>query len=201
MSHSASSHVMKGAREWSTASTEFADIRRRKMSKFLFVLIMASGITAAPMAYATSLPECGNSYAFQVHGTEPGTDPDIAVLQYIAGVGQISFGSLTITRDRGLPSCSVTHLEMIYNDNDVLGFSAAPAHCLDNISTLGTGIPCFDGADHEAAPGVFTISQGVATLTVAPSFNWLNGVLTTMSLPMAFNLYANAALRPSLGPA
>jgi hypothetical protein len=158
-------------------------------NRVILSFVMASGLAlgAAPVAHATNLPECGHSYAFQVHGAEPSTIND-AALHYIAGIGQITFGPLNSDG-----RCAVTHLETIYNDNDVLGFSAGPSHCFDVLSVLGTGFPCFDGGDHQAVGGLLSPSpngNGATNLTIDPSFGWVNGVVTASSLPLSFTLQA-----------
>ena len=149
-----------------------------------FVIASGLALGLVPLAHAASLPECGHSYAFQVHGAEPSSTND-AALTHIAGIGQISFGS-----SGAGGGCSVTHLEMIYNDGDVPTFSAGAASC-----GVGSGstIPCFDGGDHEAAPGTLSPSpngNGAQTLSIVPSFNWLNGSPTTASLHLTFTLQA-----------
>lgn len=168
-----------------------------------FVIANCLVLGAAPIAHAVTLPECGNSYALELHGTEPAVS-GASPLNYIAGVGQITFGPPAKFAVRGQAfGCTVTHLKMIYNDNAALGFSASPAHCLDADTVLGTGIPCFDGEDHEAAPGGLVGPSGslgvAATLSITPSFDWLNGTLTSASLPLSFNLDANAGASTIVG--
>jgi hypothetical protein len=170
-------------------------VNAKTMKRAILVLLVSSVLTlAAAMANATSPPECGKSYAFQVHGAEPSINND-APLFYVAGVGQITFGPPFQVHGGQGSACPVTHLEMIYNDNDVIGLSLSPASCNYGTSFLANGVPCFDGGDHEAAPGVLTASTGSpggATLSIDPSFTWVNGNIAAVSLPLSFTLYATA---------
>ena len=100
-------------------------------------MLCSLALAAAPKANATALPECGHSYAIELHGTEPSSSND-APLHYIVGVGQISFHA---AGDNGPTGCTVTGGEMIYNDADYLGFSVGPAGCYLADSFLGGGIP------------------------------------------------------------
>ena len=131
------------------------------MKRLVLGLVMAGGLAflAAPMANAAALGECGKTYAFQVHGTEPELSSDSA-LHYIVGIGEISFNAAGTS---GATGCTVSHLELIYNDNAVLTLNAAGAHCDDGGSALGTGVPCFDGGSHQNVQG---------TLTPSPFWQW-----------------------------
>jgi len=161
------------------------------MKRLVLGLVMAGGLAflTTPMANAGVLGECGKSYAFQVHGTEPSSSND-AALQYIVGIGQITFGA---GGSDGTDGCTVTHLELIYNDGGSQ-FNAGPNHCDDAGSLLGTGVPCFDGASHQAVAGTLVPSpfgNGAGRLTIDPSFSYVNGADTSGSLPLAFTLQAN----------
>ena len=170
------------------------------MKRILLGLVMFSSLAlmAAPKANAVALSECGKSYAFQVHGTEPALTSDSA-LHYIVGIGQISFNAAGTSGPTG---CTVSHLEMIYNDNAVLTLNAGPAACDTGSSLLGTGIPCFDGASHQNVVGTLTPSpfgNGGQRLTIDPSFTWANGSITSTHLPLAFTLQANTGAVTVLG--
>ena len=159
------------------------------MKRVLLALVMLSGLAlaAAPMANAAAPTECGNSYAFQVHGAEPSTANDAALL-YVVGVGQITFAAA----GTGATSCAVTSGEMIYNDNDILGFFAGPAVC--------DGIPCFDGGDHMSGTLSGTVSaNGAAILSITPTFAWVNGSPGTGSLSLSFTLQSNTGASTILG--
>jgi hypothetical protein len=174
---------------------KFAATEAVMKNRVILSFVMASGLAlaAAPKANAVSLPECGHSYAFQVHGAEPSTINNEA-LSYIVGIGQITFGPLNSDG-----RCAVAHLEMIYNDDDVVGFSAGAASC--NVGS-GATIPCFDGGDHQAVPGLLTPSSngnGAAALAIMPSFNWLNDSTTSTSLPLVFTLQATTGASTIIG--
>jgi hypothetical protein len=170
------------------------------MKRTLLGLIMLSSLAlmAAPKANALGIVECGKSYAFQVHGTEPSTINDAALL-YVYGVGQISFAAVG---SNGPTGCLVNHLEMIYNDDDIFGFYAGPTGCYV-ANSLGGGIACFDGGDHQSAVGLLGPSSdgnGAATLTIAPSFTWVDGgFVAPVSLPLQFTLQANVGGLTVLG--
>ena len=80
------------------------------MKRLVLGLVMAGGLAflAAPMANAAALGECGKTYAFQVHGTEPELSSDSA-LHYIVGIGEISFNAAGTS---GATGCTVSHLEL-----------------------------------------------------------------------------------------
>jgi hypothetical protein len=161
------------------------------MKRLVLGLVMAGGLAflTSPMANAGVLGECGKSYAFQVHGTEPSSSNDSA-LQYIVGIGQITFAA---GGTDGADGCTVSHLELIYNDGGSQ-FNAAPNHCNDGGSLLGTGIACFDGGNHQGTGGTLVPSpfgNGAARLTIDPTFTFVNGSDTSGSLPLAFTLQAN----------
>jgi hypothetical protein len=105
------------------------------MKRLVLGLVMAGGLAflTTPMANAGVLGECGKSYAFQVHGTEPSLSND-AALQYIVGIGQITFNAAGTS---GTDGCTVGHLELIYNDGGSQ-FNAGPNHCDDAGSLLGS---------------------------------------------------------------
>lgn len=162
------------------------------MKRIVLGLVMAGGLAflAAPMANAAGLSTCGHSYAFQVHGTEPELSSD-SPLHYIVGIGQISFNAAGTSGPTG---CTVSHLELEYNDNAVLTLNAGPAACDLAGSLLGGGVPCFDGADHQNVQGTLTPSpfgNGGQRLTIDPSFGWVNTGPGTADLPLAFTLQAN----------
>src|SRR5271169_2246481 len=93
------------------------------MKRLVLGLVMAGGLAflTTPMANAGVLGECGKSYAFQVHGAEPSSSND-AALQYIVGIGQITFNAGGTS---GTDGCTVGHLELIYNDGGSQ-FNAGP---------------------------------------------------------------------------
>ncbi|MGB8413632.1 MAG: hypothetical protein WCE23_12495 [Candidatus Binatus sp.] len=139
------------------------------------------------MANATAPAECGHSCAFQVHGAEPSTTNDAALL-YVVGVGQITFAKA----GTGATSCAVTSGEMIYNDNDILGFFAGPAVC--------GSIPCFDGGDHMSGTLSGTVgANGAAILSITPTFAWVNGSPGTGSISLSFTLQASTGESTVLG--
>jgi len=152
----------------------------------------------AAQANAAALAECGHSYAFQMHGTEPELSND-SRLNYIVAIGQITFGAASTTPGPTLGTCGVTHLDTFYNDNSsptagVGTFTGAPAGCYAASSLLGGGIGCFDGADHQFSAGTLTRStdgNGAATLAIDPSFGWTDGAPGASNLPLAFTLQAN----------
>ncbi len=170
------------------------------MKRIFLGLAMVSSLAfmAAPMANAAGLSECGHSYAFQVHGTEPELTND-QPLHYIVGIGQIAFNAAGTS---GATGCTVSHLEMEYNDNAVLTFNAGPATCDTGSSLLGTGLPCFDGADHQNVVGTLTPSpfgNGGQRLAIEPSFTWVNGGPGNAFLELAFTLQANTGAAIVLG--
>ncbi len=113
------------------------------MKRILLGLAMLSSFALmAAQANAAALGECGKSYAFQVHGTEPALTND-SVLHYIVGIGQISFAA---AGTNGPTGCTVSHLELEYNDNAIVTLNAGPNTCDAGNSLLGGGVPCFDGA-------------------------------------------------------
>jgi len=169
------------------------------MKRILLGLAMVSSLALmAAQANAAALGECGKSYALTVHGTEPSTTND-ATLHYIVGIGQITFGA---AGTNGPTGCTVTHLEVEYNDNAVNTFNAGPAACDDGNSLLGTGIPCFDGGDHQNTPGTLSPSSfgnGAALLSIDPSFTWVNGGPGAADLPLAFTLQGSTGAATVLG--
>jgi len=164
----------------------------------LGLAMLGSFALMAAQANAAALGECVKSYAFQVHGTEPELSNDSA-LHYIVGIGQIAFGAAGTSGPTG---CTVTHLELEYNDNAVLTLNAGPATCDTGNSLLGTGIPCFDGADHQNVGGTLTPSpfgNGGQRLTIDPSFTWVNGGPGAADLPLAFTLQGNTGSSVIIG--
>jgi len=140
--------------------------------------------------------ECGNSYAVEIHGTEPELSAD-STLHYIAAVGQITFAA---QNPSGLGNpCAISRGEMIYNDNDVLTFSGGAASCYLADSLLGGGIPCFDGGSHISG----TLTQGFdggAHLDMVATFGWLNGSpVGPTSLPLHFTMQSSAGSLVVLG--
>jgi hypothetical protein len=166
------------------------------MKRILLALVMAGGLAlaVASMANAAAPAECGHSYAFQVHGTEPSATNDAALL-YAVGVGQITFGTGATTGfgpSGTSPGCTVSSGEMIYNDNDILGFFAGPAVC--------GGIPCFDGGNHMTGSLIPSANgNGAANLSIVASFAWLNGGPASTSLPLSFTLQPNTGASTVLG--
>jgi len=170
------------------------------MKRTLLGLVMLSSLAlmAAPKANATALGECGKSYAFELHGTEPSSSND-SVLHYIVGIGVISFNA---AGTNGPTGCTVAHLETMYNDNDFNTFIAGPNTCYAASSVLGGGIPCFDGADHQNTPGTLSPSPfggGAQTLSIDAKFLWTNGGPATTNLPLSFTLQGNAGAVTVLG--
>jgi len=171
------------------------------MKRILLGLAMLGCVAflATPAANALTIGECGHSYAFQLHGTEPATTSG-AALNYIVGIGSISFGAVGTSGPTG---CTVTSLEMIYSDNDFTTFSGGPAACLEAESALGGGIPCFDGGDHQNITGSLTFStfgNGSQTLSIDPSFGWFDGgPAAGVDLPLTFTLQANTGSAIVLG--
>jgi len=169
------------------------------MKRILLGLAMLSSFALmAAQANAAALGECGKSYAFQVHGTEPALTND-SVLHYIVGIGQISFAA---AGTNGPTGCTVSHLELEYNDNAIVTLNAGPATCDSGNSLLGGGVPCFDGADHQMTGGTLSPSpfgNGAARLAIDPSFTWVNGGPGSTHLPMAFTLQANTGASTILG--
>ena len=169
------------------------------MKRILLGLAMVSSLALmAAQANAAAPGECGKSYAMTMHGTEPALTND-ATLHYIVGIGQITFGAAGTAGPTG---CAVTHLEIEYNDNAVNTFNAGPATCDSGDSLLGTGIPCFDGGDHQNTAGTLTFStfgNGAATLAIDPSFSWVNGGPGTADLPLAFTLQGSSGAVTALG--
>ena len=151
-------------------------------------MLCSLALAAAPKANATALPECGHSYAIELHGTEPSSSND-APLHYIVGVGQISFHA---AGDNGPTGCTVTGGEMIYNDADYLGFSVGPAGCYLADSFLGGGVPCFDGQPGgkeitgDIAPSTF--GGGAGDLFIGVVFGWINGGAGSGIFPLEFTL-------------
>jgi len=161
-------------------------------------MLSSLALMAAPKANAAALGECGKSYAFELHGTEPSSSND-SVLHYIVGIGTITFGAAGTSGPTG---CTVTHLETMYNDNDFNTFIAGPNACYLPSSVLGGGAPCFDGADHQGGPGTLTPSPfggGAQTLAIAPSFGWVGGGPGAATLPLSFTLQGNAGSVTVLG--
>jgi hypothetical protein len=104
------------------------------------------------------------------------------------GIGQITFAAAAT----GATSCAVTSGEMIYNDNDVLGFFAGPAVCGD--------IPCFDGGNHMTGSLIPSANgNGAANLSITPTFAWVNGSAGTGSLSLSFTLQASTGASTVLG--
>jgi hypothetical protein len=162
------------------------------MKRTLLGLVMLSGLAlmAAPKANAAALGECGKSYAMEMHGTQPSSTND-AALRYIVGIGQITFAA---AGTNGPTGCTVSHLEVIYNDNDFGTFYAGPASCYFAQSLLGGGLPCFDGASHQSTTGTLAPSVfggGAQTLNINPSFAWTNGGPAASNLPLSFTLMTN----------
>jgi len=165
------------------------------MKRIVFGLAMLGSMAmAAAPAYAVNL-ECGNSYAIELHGTEPELTADQA-LHYIAGIGVIKFGA----RDTSTNSCVVTGGELVYNDNDVLTLSAGPATCYAGNSLLGGGIPCMDGGTHITGTLSPSINgNGSANLAIVATGAWSNGGPGAWSLPLDFTIQQNSGAITVLG--
>jgi hypothetical protein len=165
------------------------------MKRIVLGLAMLSSLAlAAAPAYAVNL-ECGNSYAIELHGTEPELTAD-QPLHYIAGIGVIKFGARNVSTN----SCVVTSGALIYNDNDVVTFSAGPATCYTGNSLLGGGIPCFDGSDDISGSLTPSVNgNGAADLSILATFNWTNGGPGASVLPLEFTLQQNAGAITVLG--
>ena len=80
------------------------------MKRILLGLAMVSSLALmAAQANAAALIECGKSYAFSLHGTEPELTND-QPLHYIVGIGQITFNAAGTSGPTG---CTVSHLETL----------------------------------------------------------------------------------------
>jgi hypothetical protein len=167
------------------------------MKRILLGLVMVSSLALmAAQANAAALIECGKSYAFSLHGTEPELTNDQA-LHYIAGIGQITFNAAGTSGPTG---CTVSHLDTFYNDNaspeaGIGTFTGAPAGCYVGSSLLGGGIGCMDGGNHQGTTGTLTPSadgNGAATLAIDPSFTWTDGSAGASNMPLTFTVQNNA---------
>jgi len=170
------------------------------MKRVILGLLMLGGfaLAAAPAHANFNLnAECNSNYAIEIHGTEPELSADSA-LHYIAGVGQLSLGPQSGSISTGDNNCNVTGGELIYNDNDLLTFTAGPAACYLAESLLGGGIPCFDGGTHVTG-NLVQAPDGGAILNLVWTFGWTNGGPGASSLPMSFNLQGNAGASWVLG--
>ncbi len=173
------------------------------MKRILLGIAMAGGLAlaAAPMANA-ALPECGYSYAFQVHGTEPnnngdptetinagGSGADVAAagpLNYIAGVGVISIGTTAFN------GCQPTGGEMIYDDDGfATGLLGAPSGLPG--AYPGTGYyAAFDGTSHFTGMSLTPGPDGGATLTFTANFGFTDGSpIASSSIELSFWIQAN----------
>ncbi len=150
------------------------------MKRILLGLAMVSSLALmAAQANAAALIECGKSYAFSLHGTEPELTND-QPLHYIVGIGQITFNAAGTSGPTG---CTVSHLDTFYNDNaspeaGIGTYTGAPAACYVGSSLLGGGIGCMDGVNHQNTTGTLTPSadgNGAATLAIDPSFGYTDG--------------------------
>jgi len=147
---------------------------------------------------------CGNSYAVEIHGTEPALTND-SVLHYIAGVGQITFGPKP---DNNIGTgCPIVSGEMIYSDNDVLTYSAGPATCYAASSLLGGGIPCFNGVGGGITGSLVSGPDGGKVISMVLHEGWLNGAPTPSTLPLSFTIQGSGGdiwmlgnSVPDLGP-
>ncbi len=181
------------------------------MKRILLGLMMMSGLSlmAASMANAVTLPSfceaaTGTSpkyYAFQMTGAEPSVASSATQnlpLKYVAGVGVLEFGKPLAPPNQY--TCEITGGEMIYIDDDYLGFLGGPQACQVAGSTLGgAGTPCFDGQAGGAeitgtvAPG----PNGSQTLTFAATFGFVNEGGATdvglVTLPFSFTTFTAAS--------
>jgi hypothetical protein len=148
-------------------------------------------IVSAPIARAAVPGECGKSYAILMNGAQTsGTQADgtaalPGALTAAVGVGTISFS----------PDCSTITGELIFNAGDLQtappAESFGPAACLVTRSTLGTGVPCFDGGNHFTAASITSPGpngNGSIDLQFSAGYTWLNGTSTTGSMPFEFTL-------------
>jgi hypothetical protein len=167
------------------------------MKRILLGLAMVSSLALmAAQANAAALIECGKSYAFSLHGTEPELTND-QPLHYIVGIGAISFNAAGTSGPTG---CTVSHLDTFYNDNTsptagIGTFTGAAADCYAGSSALGGGIGCFDGGNHQNTTGTLTPSadgNGAATLAIDPSFNYTDGTPSSSHMPLTFTVQNNA---------
>jgi hypothetical protein len=136
--------------------------------------------------------ECGKSYAMLMNGAQPsgsmadGSATLPGALTAAVGVGTISFS----------PDCSTITGELIFNSGDLQtsppGESFGPAACLSSISTLGTGVPWFDGGNHFTAASLTSPGpngNGSLDLKFNAGFTWLNGnIVLTGAAPFEFTL-------------
>ncbi len=164
------------------------------MRTTLCILLLAGCVALAwaPIARAAVPAECGNSYAMLMNGNltsqidADGSASLPGALTAAVGVGTISFS----------PDCSTITGELIFNAGDVqtspaLGESFGPAACLSSRSALGTGLPCFDGANHFTAASITSPGPnggGSIDLKFTAGYSWLNGTSTTGSMPFEFTL-------------
>ena len=158
------------------------------MKRVILGLLMLGGfaMAAGPAQANFNLNlACGNSYAVEVHGTEPALAND-SVLHYIAGVGQITLGPKP---DNNIGTgCPITGGEMIYNDNDLVTYSAGPAACYAGSSLLGGGIPCFNGAPGGITGSLVSGPDGGKTLSIVLHEGWTNGAAAASMLPLSFTI-------------
>lgn len=173
----------------------------------LALLMLGDSLLPLTTAQASLNLECGHSYAFEMHGTEPSLTSD-AALHYIVGVGQLTLGPQTPPGAGN--GCTITHGELIYSDNDVLTHSAGPTTCYAAQSLLGGGIPCFNGgtSPSEMTGSLVSGNDGGAVLSLVATEGWLNGAATPSSIPLSFNIQGNSGNHlvmgssvPDFGPA
>lgn len=176
------------------------------MKRILLGFVMLSGLAlaAAPVANATPVvnsgPECGNSYAFQVHGAQPnnngstvetinaaGSGADVAAagpLNYIAGVGVIQFDTVA-------NGCGITG-EMIYDDDGfATGLLGAPAGLPGAFN--GGYYAAFDCLNHFTGASIIPGPDGGRTLTFTAGFNFTDGSpVASSAITLSFWTQANA---------
>ena len=104
--------------------------------------------------------------------------PTISALHYIVGIGQITFNAAGTSGPTG---CTVSHLELFYNDNALADpeRTPAPGSLLFGSSLLGGGIAVLrrrQPSEHDGyADSVGFRQWRTATLAIDPSFGWTNG--------------------------
>lgn len=170
---------------------------RRIVLCWLMIVGFALAATPALASFSLNL-ECNHSYAIEMHGTEPSLTAD-APLHYIVGIGQFTLGPQTPS---GVGNgCTITHGELIYNDNDLLTYSAGPATCYAAQSLLGGGIPCFNGGTSPLGMtgSLVAGNDGGAVLSLVATEGWLDGAPGASVIPLSFNIQGEAGDHLVLG--
>jgi hypothetical protein len=127
---------------------------------------------------------------------QDGTATQPGALTHAVGVGTITFGAAAT----GSTTCSSVSGELIFNEGDVQSSPAGayfgPAHCYDGISALGTGVPCFDGANHFTFGTVTNPGpngNGSTNLSFNAGYQWFDGSIVSCSIPFSFTLQNSLA--------